>query len=84
MEWAETLAAISTGAAFGLLVLWRRERWWTKHHRERANRWRAELQGEELRRAAPFLAPAAERIEAGQLVVVKNDGTVAPAVRRDS
>lgn len=79
MDWVFLWAMTATVAALWCGLSYRRERRWKEHYRGRADRWRSALQDEEMVREPPFLAPAAERIEAGQLVVVKTDGTVAVA-----
>lgn len=76
MDWQFTWAVVASYAAAIFFALWRLERRRAQRERKRAERWLAELQGEELRREPPFLAPAAGRIEAGQLVAVRTDGMV--------
>lgn len=78
-DWLLLWAWVATFAAGVALMGWRRAQFWREYHRAQAARWRARAHDEETLREPPFLAPAFEKIEAGQLVVVRTDGKVALA-----
>lgn len=76
MDWMLLWAQVATVTALWFGLSYRRERARVAFWREQAGVWRDRAYEEETLREPPFLAPAFERIEPGQLVVVRTDGKV--------